>query len=81
MTTSRRPKNDSRPAGERLQALREERNLSKTALGKAAGCSRSAIKLYEKGERVPNGPISFALYELTKKWGSPIKPTDWSKCA
>ena len=81
MTTSKRHKTDARPAGERLRALREARGLSKTALAKAAGCSRFAINLYEKGERKPNGPISFALYELTMLWGEPIRPPDWLRCA
>lgn len=71
----------SKPAGERLRALRESRGMSKTALGEAAGCSRFAITNYEKGKRVPTGPISFRLYELTLLWGEAIRPPDWERCA
>lgn len=70
-----------KPAGERLKELREAKQLSKTAVGIAAECSRSAINLYESGKRVPNGPNAYRLYLLTKKWGAPILPTDWSACA
>jgi transcriptional regulator with XRE-family HTH domain len=67
-------------AGERLQALREAKGLSKTAVAKEAGCSRYAINLYEKGDRTPRCDISFRLYLFTKDLGAPILPTDW-QCA
>ena len=77
MTTSQTTK----PAGERLTAIRKERGLSKTAFAKLINCSRSAVSLYERGKRVPDGPRSWRLYELTLLWGDPIRPPDWEKCA
>lgn len=70
-----------KPAGERLTELREARGLTKQALADAVHCSRSAISLYERGKREPKSGVAFRLWLLTKKWGAPIEPPEWERCA
>lgn len=38
----------------RLQELRKQKDISQTFLGKQVNLSRSAIAMYENGERMPN---------------------------
>ncbi len=46
---------------ERLKELREEKGLTKEDLAKETGISRSAISLYESGQRVPSAEVIIIL--------------------
>lgn len=48
----------------RLKQLREEANLNQTELGKIVGVSRSAIAMYEAGEREPDFEVEEALADF-----------------
>ena len=47
-----------------LKQLREEHNLSQAELGRIAGVSRSAIAMYEAGEREPDFEVEEALADF-----------------
>ena len=48
----------------RLKQLREEANLNQTELGRIVGVSRSAIAMYEAGEREPDFEVEEALADF-----------------
>lgn len=48
----------------RLKQLREESNLNQTELGRIIGVSRSAIAMYEAGEREPDFEVEEALADF-----------------
>lgn len=48
----------------RLKQLREETNISQAELGRIAGVSRSAIAMYEAGEREPDFEVEEALADF-----------------
>lgn len=48
----------------RLKQLRDEANLNQTELGKIVGVSRSAIAMYEAGEREPDFEVEEALADF-----------------
>lgn len=50
--------------GERVKKLREEKNLTKTALAKAIGISHPMVYYIEAGKRTPN---LFKFYKLAEQ--------------
>ena len=48
----------------RLKQLRDESNLNQTELGRIVGVSRSAIAMYEAGEREPDFEVEEALADF-----------------
>lgn len=51
----------SRFTGEQIRKLRDSRDMSQAELGEAIGLGKSAIGMYERGEREPNQDILEAI--------------------
>ncbi len=50
--------------GEKITALRKEKNLSQTDLGKAAGVSREIIGRYERNEVLPSIEVAEKIADV-----------------
>lgn len=51
-------------SGEKLRRLREKQSLSQLELAKIIGVERSAIAMYESGQRTPRDLIKIKLAEF-----------------
>lgn len=50
--------------GDKITALRKQKNLSQTDLGKAAGVSREIIGRYERGEVLPSIEVAAKIADV-----------------
>ncbi len=58
---------DKKAIGNKLRALRKARNKTVVEVASACGISKSALTMYENGERVPRDDVKMRLANYYKR--------------